>query len=773
MEGVTEAIFIDNKKADLQIWPMSAFVNHINGVQLMAFDFDWNHFPPYSLDTDLDGILDTADNCPAIANPNQEDADGDKIGDPCDQDRDGDGIPNDTDVDADVDFLSTDINSNGLFETSFVNDAPMPIGHRYTHDGCSEECTLLYSGVALEDCIALCDNFDTSIPMPRFGGLECTYRNLYHPKCMQYVQTLAPSGMTVAQHLRGYDPCALVHQARLLSFSEISARISAGELTNYGWSNLITFNDWIDDREDDCFMYMTPEDWPAVRSIAIDNNTLVGTGSCGPTCRKRLVCPDAAFSVDYTKDTQVPIYSPELGMYWMQVPDDRVMIGGCPCQGGYYPLDCSTRCYPTEVGSEPKSAANNGYSNSWDPLFGSCPNPVINENVVDLPPHSSFCTGRLVDNTQNHMIQEKGEYYDYDLWIKETAGDVSQLSKYHELDVSSNGRFRARYSKHPAFSSGVPLEVGGQDINLAVFSNTIDFPAGTSCYVAGAYIYNWISNGLRIIPDIAERGPAWGISKVGTEGQLILGMDATGMHAQRSGIISDSVLNLRVLDGADPEATMFLAALGNKDGTLTSFRKYQYENQAITDKGLISVSGIPALTQVSLVPMDETQTLVLGKITSTTWALYRLTVVGTTGTMVYLTRIFNTPTLSAFWENSKEPAITIIANTSSKIRRYSMSGTTLKLEYEIDVNLPVRSAARTDLGLAAVLGSSVFLFNETKPVMTELNPAGLPADLDAFTIVPRTGLRLWGRGGDGQRDGYQYYPRMETWEQFTCLKDMD
>ncbi len=46
----------------------------------------------YSVDTDGDGINDSTDNCPSMANPSQLDSDGDGIGDICDSDDDNDGI---------------------------------------------------------------------------------------------------------------------------------------------------------------------------------------------------------------------------------------------------------------------------------------------------------------------------------------------------------------------------------------------------------------------------------------------------------------------------------------------------------------------------------------------------------------------------------------------------------------------------------------------------------------------------------------------------------
>ncbi|MCB9519455.1 MAG: DUF4215 domain-containing protein [Myxococcales bacterium] len=45
-------------------------------------------------DPDGDGLRDSIDNCPDAANPEQEDLDGDHIGDACDDDIDGDTIPN-------------------------------------------------------------------------------------------------------------------------------------------------------------------------------------------------------------------------------------------------------------------------------------------------------------------------------------------------------------------------------------------------------------------------------------------------------------------------------------------------------------------------------------------------------------------------------------------------------------------------------------------------------------------------------------------------------
>ena len=63
----------------------------------------WPALPPS--DSDADGTINLADNCPQQANPDQHDLDGDGQGDACDDDLDGDGIPNAEDPDRDGDGL--------------------------------------------------------------------------------------------------------------------------------------------------------------------------------------------------------------------------------------------------------------------------------------------------------------------------------------------------------------------------------------------------------------------------------------------------------------------------------------------------------------------------------------------------------------------------------------------------------------------------------------------------------------------------------------------
>jgi hypothetical protein len=58
----------------------------------------WNLGARQPKDTDGDGRIDVADNCPLVANPGQADLDGDGQGDACDADDDGDGVADTADA---------------------------------------------------------------------------------------------------------------------------------------------------------------------------------------------------------------------------------------------------------------------------------------------------------------------------------------------------------------------------------------------------------------------------------------------------------------------------------------------------------------------------------------------------------------------------------------------------------------------------------------------------------------------------------------------------
>jgi hypothetical protein len=100
----------------------------------LAFAYD-----VHCVDTDGDGVPDSDDNCPTVANLDQIDSDGDGLGDACDPDIDNDGVPNELD-DSDNDGLSDaaevalgtdpfdrDSDDDGLFDGAEVDIQTDPL----------------------------------------------------------------------------------------------------------------------------------------------------------------------------------------------------------------------------------------------------------------------------------------------------------------------------------------------------------------------------------------------------------------------------------------------------------------------------------------------------------------------------------------------------------------------------------------------------------------------------------------------------------------------
>lgn len=129
-------------------------------------------------DMDGDGAPNAADNCPAAANPAQEDLDNDGLGNACDQDDDGDAVadaidncpslPNtgQTDLDSDGlgDLCDPDIDGDGVCNPSSAPSAPGCSGS----DNCSSTANADQANSDWDELGDACDADDDNDTLPDF-----------------------------------------------------------------------------------------------------------------------------------------------------------------------------------------------------------------------------------------------------------------------------------------------------------------------------------------------------------------------------------------------------------------------------------------------------------------------------------------------------------------------------------------------------------------------------------------------------------------------------
>lgn len=167
---------------------------------------------PVSVDDDLDGLLDDADNCPQTYNPMQQDFDRDGTGDHCGvcaapsaRDDDFDGIDDACDACVGPGEVGSDVGDDGIDDG--CEPCPAATGQDLDTDGVDDACDSCLRGPPLDedgDSVAnACDNCP-SRPNPLQEHINDEDR--VGDACDPDTDSLGASGLTAAQTPRMFDP---------------------------------------------------------------------------------------------------------------------------------------------------------------------------------------------------------------------------------------------------------------------------------------------------------------------------------------------------------------------------------------------------------------------------------------------------------------------------------------------------------------------------------------------------------------------------------------
>jgi len=127
------------------------------------------------VDTDGDGLLDSADNCPEVANPEQDDTNDDGIGNVCDpDDRDADGIQDAEDNCPDtVNVNQTDEDADGIGNACELAGCSPPEGEHWPQNDVPEDYEASGTGEGdFAPDFALMDQYGDTVRLHQFYGCK-------------------------------------------------------------------------------------------------------------------------------------------------------------------------------------------------------------------------------------------------------------------------------------------------------------------------------------------------------------------------------------------------------------------------------------------------------------------------------------------------------------------------------------------------------------------------------------------------------------------------